>query len=222
MTTWGELRTAIRAELKDTNEDKYKWSDNLLFLYVKDALANYSLYLPQRTNRDELTLSGGKYALPSDFVDTIFVECGDNRYLEERRPRAGRKFPSNAGRPFFYYIQGGDLYLIGSPLESDKVYLTYWSIHPAPDSEDDDAHVITVPATDEELLRTYVRAKCYEHVRSRQSNLDRFKERYQSGASRQDNPMEPEVDNLMEDYYTKLFERVGGRSITLHRSRRTR
>jgi len=223
MTTWEQLRDAIRTELKDTNDEPaYKWSDELLYLYLKDALADYSLYLPLQTDRTELTLSEGKYSLPTDFVDVLFVECGDNRFLEERRPRPGRKFPSYAGRPFFYYISGGSLYLIGSPLESDKVYLTYRAAHSAPDDEYDDTHVFTIPANDEELIRLYVRAKCYEQTRSRQSNLDRFKERHQSGSSRQDNPLTPEVENLMEEYYRKLQQRVGGGSITLSRSGRTR
>jgi len=96
--------------------------------------------------------------------------------------------------------------------------LTYLAAHPAPDDEFDDTHVFTLPANDEELIRLYVRAKCYEQTRSRQSNLDRFEER----RSRQDNPLTPEVENLMDEYHRKLQERVGGRSITLNRPGRTR
>jgi len=222
MTTWLTLRTAIRDELKDTTVDKYRWSDDLLFLYVKDALNDYSLWFPDR--EDRLTLvkhDSGYYTLPDDYVETIYVECPQDRYLEQRRPKPGVRYPSREGsKPFFYHIQGGKLYLGAS--SSEDVLLTYNKVHGAPASIDDDAHIFTVPVSDEELIRLFILAKCYGYLRSRQSALDRFKDRSQSGSSRQDNPLNPEVEDLMKEYYRKLYDRVGGGTIQLYRSGRMR
>lgn len=220
MTTWGTLRTAIREELKDVTEGKYRWSDALLFLYVKDALNDYSLWFPDREDRKVLVLSADHYTLPVDYVEVLYMECPADRYLEQRRPRPGVRYPSRSGKPFFYHIQGGKLYL--DVPSSEDVLMTYNKVHEAPDTVDDDTHTLTVPVTDEELIRLFILAKCYGYLRSRQSAMDRYKDRSQSGSTRQDNPLHPEVEDLMAEYYKKLYDRVGGGTIKLHRSGRMR
>jgi len=323
MTTWGELRAVIREELKDTNALKYRWSDALLYLYLKDALNDYSLWFPVREDRTVLVLSGTGYTLPTDHVNTLFVECPADSYLERRRAFPGVRYPTRSGKPFFFYTQGGKIYLDCSPLEGNNVLLTYEKVHPAPifvnlvevlarenlpeiaaeaagaktsppvplelivtgypagaglattvsiDGTDitdepltdipfvldgsesvlnaahtvfksvtsvflpgyttigdaasvgyiNDDFVITVPVNDEELIRLYMLAKCYGIMRSRQSALDRFKDRSSSGSDRQDNPLEPETKNLMDEYYDKLCARIGGGTIQLNRTGRIR
>ena len=100
--------------------------------------------------------------------------------------------------------------------------LTYNKVHEAPGTVVDDTHTFTVPVTDEELIRLFVLAKCYGYLRSRQSAMDRYKDRSQSGSTRQDNPLHPEVEDLMKEYYRKLYDRLGGGTIQLYRSRRMR
>jgi len=220
MTAWGALRTAIREELKDVTEGKYRWSDDLLFLYVKDALNDYSLWFPDRDDRKVLAFADGYCILPDDYVEVLYVECPEDRYLEQRKPRPGTRYPSRSGKPFHFHIQGGKMYFDTSP--SEDVLLTYHKVHAAPDTVDDTPHIFTDPVSDEELIRLFMLAKCYGYLRSRQSALDRFKDRSQSGSGRQDNPLHPEVEDLMDEYYRKLYARVGGGTIQLHRTGRMR
>ena len=70
-----------------------------------------------------------------------------------------------------------------------------------------------------ELIRLYVKASCYEQMRSKQANLDRFK--LGTGA-RDDNPIEPETRNLMVEYQWKITQRVAGGMIKLYRVGRAR
>jgi hypothetical protein len=51
-------------------------------------------------------------------------------------------------------------------------------------------------------------------MRGRTAALDRFK---QTG-KRDDNPIIPEVDDLMDEYKEKIAERLGGKTVFLHRT----
>jgi hypothetical protein len=222
MTTWGDLRTTIRGELSDTG-DTPRWTDALLFTYVCDAVRDYSLWFPKRTDRLELTLAEGSYALPADFVDALFVECPRDTYLEARKPRPGVRFPSQGGsKPFYYFIEGGNLYLPGTPVDGAEILLTYNAIHAVPATAADSAFLFTVPLLDEELIRLYVRAQANGQMRNRQSLLDRFKTRASGGNDRQDNPLEPEVESLMLEYKLKVAQRVDGGAVLLFRPGRVR
>jgi hypothetical protein len=216
--TWADLLADIRADLQDTGTVK-KWDDKLLFLYAKDAIRDYSTWFPKRIDRSVLSHIGETYPLTLDFVEDIHVESPRDHFLEKRQDRPGVRYPATGKRPFYYYIQGGNLYLNGTPLDGDEVLLTYLATHPVPASETDAAFVVTVPDADVELIRLYVKAKVYSQMRSRQASLDRFK---QGTGARDDNPLLPEVDDLMNDYYTAISQRVRGGVITLYRAGRTR
>lgn len=215
MTTWGDFLAETRADLDDLSETNPRWSDKLLFIYFKDAVRDYSVWFPKRIDREELTLDSVAYPLPLNFIEDILVECPANTFLEKRRDRPGSVY-SSSSRPFYYYIQGGNLYL-GS-LSDDPVLLTYFAAHELPTSETDTTFVITIPDADTELIRTFVKAKAYERMRSKQSSLDRFKI---GTGSRDDNPVEPEVDNLMLLYREGIADRVKGGAVTLYRPGRT-
>ena len=75
-----------------------------------------------------------------------------------------------------------------------------------------DAFVFEVPDADLELIRLYVKAKVYEQMRSKQAALDRFK---LGSGSREDNPIAPEVEDLMKIYHEKIMERIPGGDIEL-------
>lgn len=322
MTTWPDLLAEIREDLVDTG-DKPRWADSLLHLYLRDALADYSMWFPRRIDRVELERSGEAYTLPSDFVSALLVECPKDRYLEERVARPGVRFSQRSGKPTTFYVDGGGLYLAGHPLDGDGVLLTYHASHPAPaidhsvlvmskralteseqsittgfksfdepqvlllrsygadaegdvviagaDADDEpleetialvpneevygtevfatvtgvtlpaleatvppepaksgDVSIglapvdLTLPAVDEELLRIYIKAKAHEQMRGRTAALDRFKTRATAGGDRTDNPIAPEVGSLMDDYYRKVAERLGGSAIMLYRPGRGR
>lgn len=211
-TKWNEFLTELRSDLEDSG-DKRRWTDTALYIFTKDAVRDYSLHWPMRVDRQEMTLSGTYYPLPADFVGDISVECPENRFLERRISIPGRRY-GQFSRPLYYFIEGVNLYLGGSPLEGDKVLLTYYATHPIPTSETDDTFVFTVPDRDLELLRLYVRAQVHGQMRSKQSRLDRFDV---GGGRRDDNPLLPETNYLMREYDKKVAERHPPSVITLYR-----
>jgi hypothetical protein len=206
METWQSLLADIRADLQDTSETP-RWPTATLWTYTKDAVRDYSIWFPRRIDRLELIADGDKYPLPGDFIEDIQVESPLDTLLQRRRDLPGSKRNPSAN---YYALQGGNLYIFGTPQE---VYLTYLAAHPVPASESDTTFEFTVPLVDLELLRLYVKAKIQEVVRGRQSNLDRFK----PVGTRTDNPLEPETRNLMDDYQRKIAERTSGGVINLYR-----
>ncbi|HEY45701.1 MAG TPA: hypothetical protein G4O14_02820 [Anaerolineae bacterium] len=222
MTTWADLLASLREDLQDTSVTP-KYSDATLYLYLCDAISDYSMWFPLRVDQVGLTGSGvGPYALPANYVADLWVESPVNRFLERRLPRPGTRFPTQTGKPFYYYMQGGSLYLNSSPDDVDGVHLTYEALHTRPANAADTTFVFSVPLADEELIRIFVKAKIMERVRTRQAALDRFKDRASSGGDRQDNPLLPEVDDLYKDYYRKISQRLGGGTIRLYRPGRIR
>lgn len=224
METWGSLLTDIRADLQDTS-DKPRWANDTLYVYAKDALRDYSTWFPRRIDRLGLTLCDGKYPLPTDFIEDIQVEAPLDTLLERRLDRPGvryRKPYLSFRAPVLYYlIQGGSLYLTGTPLDDfghavQTPYLTYLASHPVPGSTGDTAFVLTVPDSDMELIRLYVKAKIYGLMRSKTATLDRYK----PVGDRQDNPLAPETDDLWGEYYARIAQRIPGGVISLYRAGR--
>ena len=217
MTTWGTLLTNIRNDLQDTASTP-RWSNATLYMYTCDAIRDYSVWFPKRVDQASLTLSGTSYPLPADFVEDITVESPVDTFLERRDERPGRRYLAQ-GKPICYFIEGGNLYLNGTPLTGDLVLLTYFATHPVPTSETQTAFVITIPDRDLELLRLYVKAQVNIQMRGKQARLDRF----DAGSGRRDdNPLMPEAINLMQDYYNKIASRITGGVIKLYRPGRTR
>jgi len=207
MSTWATLLADIRVDLKDEAATK-RWSDAALYLWAKDAIRDYSLNFPQMKYSEQLTLNSGSYALPSDFLEVISVEYPAGRYLDRRFERP----PQSETYPTRYYISGGRLYLDASP--TGDAYLNYEAMHPVPSSATDTSFAITIPEMDEELLRLYIKGKAIEQIRSAQSNLDRFK---LGSGDRDDNPLLPETNQVMRDYYNKIAERRGGGTVFLQK-----
>ncbi len=212
METWGTLLADIRADLQDTNTANPRWPDDTLYVFAKDAIRDYSVWFPRRLDRVVLTPVDGIYPLPLDLIEDIQVECPLDTLLERRLDRPGVKYRKNS---LFYTIQGGNLYLKGSPL-GDTLYLTYLASHPVPASKDDTVFVVTIPDADIELVRLYVKAKVIEQMRQRQAGLDRFK----PVGDRQDNPLTPEATHLWGEYYGKIAQRIPGGVISLYRAGR--
>jgi len=215
--TWAEFLSDLRNDLDDT-ADTPRWSDEQLYVYTKDAIRDYSQFFPRRIDGTELTLNGTAYDLPSDYVEAITVESPEHRFLEDREERPGIRY-FDKSKPLFYYIEGSSLYLQGTPLDGDGIYLTYYALHDIPASETDSTFVFTVPDRDIELLRIYVKAKVFERQRGKQSRLDSYKP---GSGRRDDNPLSPEINVLMEDYHAKIASRIPGGVIKLYRPGRMR
>jgi hypothetical protein len=212
MTTWADFLAEVRLDVQDTGATP-RWTDEMLWIYTKDAIRDYSQWFPKRVDRLLIAPVNGVYALPADYVDDVYVECPEDRILERRQEIPGRRYGSIT-RPLYYHIQGGNLYLNGSPLDGDNLYLTYDAVHPVPASETDTTFVLTVPDADIELIRLYVRAQVHAQMRSKQARLDRFEP---GSGRRDDNPLTPEMTNLMADYNSKIALRIKGRAIKLYR-----
>jgi hypothetical protein len=209
MATWAELLSDARNDLQDTGATP-RWPDELLYLYIKDGIRDYSLWFPKRIDRLELAHAGEAYPLPVNFVQDIHVECPRDKFLERREVRPGSRRPARTA-VWSYHLQGGSLYL-NAPT-SLPVYLTYFATHPVPASKEDLEFTLTVPEQDLELLRIYLRAKTMGQLKGKQAALDRFK----PTGRRDDNPLEPETEDLWAEYYRKIAERVPGGVITLYR-----
>lgn len=213
---WIALRDQIRADLQDTGSTP-RWTDDLLFVYSVDAIRDYSMYFPRRLDRVVLTASGSGFGLPVDFVEDILVENPADYTLEKRLERPGSRYLNQSSRPTQYYIDGGVLYINGAP--QGDVLLTYSALHAVPSSRSDTTWSSTFPDADIELIRLYVSGKVHAQMRSKQSRLDRFDP---GSGRRDDNPLAPESQSLMEEYYRKIAERTAGGVIRLYRAGRMR
>jgi hypothetical protein len=219
MSTWSALLTDIRADLKDSGTT-LKYSDSMIFLYLKDALRDYSQFFPLKKFRVAMVLNliPTSFVLPLDYIGGAIVECPLDRFLEERLAISGNTY--NSVRPATTFaIVGGLLYINGDPPTS-SVYLSYDAHHPIPAAITGPPavpigdFVMTIPEDDEELIRLYIKAKVYGQTRTLASSLDRFK--LGTGA-RDDNPLRPEVSNLMDEYHAKIDERFPGGVVKLYR-----
>jgi len=216
---WNDYLAEMRADIQDTGTTP-RWTDKMLYVYTKDAIRDYSTWFPLRTDRKVMTLStdGLSYPLPADYIEDICVECPQDRYLEKRPNRPGTLY-RKTGFSFSYYTSGGNLYISSPAAAGDNVLLTYYSCHPIPASEVDSTFAFTVPDSDIELIRIYTKAMLYQQMRSKQAALDRFK---LGTGKRDDNPLMPEVGDLMEYYYHMIAQRSPGGVIVLYRTGRPR
>jgi hypothetical protein len=215
MSTWANLLADIRTDLKDTGTVQ-KFTNGVLYLATKDAIRDYSWHFPRYVYRELLEPENGTYPLPENFIQAVDVECPQDTFLEERQVRPGVRFTSST-TPSLYMIEGSTLRLNAETTEN--VYLTFEARHTLPANEDDTTFVLSVPESDEELIRLYVKAKITEQTRTKQATLDRFK---QGSGRRDDNPLEPEVGDLMGEYRMKIAERSSGGIILLFRPGRRR
>jgi hypothetical protein len=215
---WGDLLTELRTEIEDTSATP-KYPDTLLYKYCREAVSDYSQFLPLELEDVELvqdTVNPKKFLLPADFVDEITVSCPAGRYLEPRRGRLGTKVAVSS-RPLFYHTDGNRyLYLDADP-GADTVVLSYKAMHPIPASETDKDFVFTIPDANMELIALYMEGKLNTKIRNSQSRLDRFKI---GAGARTDNPMAEEAEDFFDVYRRKLAERLPAQSITLYRPRR--
>ena len=213
---WGEFLTELHVELNDSGATQ-KFSDELLYVFLRDGTVALSEWLPRDIGRLALTAEvtdPKKFALPVDFIEEYLVECPLDNALTFRSVRPGvRRSPSV--KPLFYWTNTGYLLLDASPGDN-AVLLSYYGVHGIPANAEDTTFVLTVPLRDIELLKLYILGRAFQRERSRQSMLDRFK---LGSGDRQDNPISPEVNEYFVKYDQKLADRIGGKTVFLSRDR---
>lgn len=231
---WSEFLAETRVEIGDTGVTP-RFSDAVLWSYTRDAVIDISRYssLARRVDRVVLTVDPGnsrKFALPSDFLSEIFVECPLDTTLEPRLTQIGAKY--HASKLSSYFVDRTNVYLNGDP--SGDVVLTYLASHPYPASATTTTtttamdggfevtstvvvptvFTFTIPQKDIELMRLYVLGRVLKYMRVQQSKLDRFKV---GGGARDDNPIFPETLDLEKTYDEALSERLPSGAVLLYR-----
>jgi len=227
MTTWADLFADIRQELQDTGATP-RYSNQLLCVYAKDAIRDYSQWFPLTEMDIELVVDEDnslKYPLPAGAIDIVNVQCPLGKFLSPRQIRPGETHAS-ISEPLFFVTDGRAIYLNAAIEEGseDTVFATYHSVHDVPVYGDIfpaepvppewEAPVLTVSDADLELIKLYTIGKVQVQVRNAQSRLDRFKI---TAGSREDNPMILEVDDYMKRYDQGIAIRLRGGVIQLFR-----
>lgn len=194
-----------------------------MWQYFKWACADYSLYNPLiQVARIKFEESDSE-PLPSDYVAIRSVEAPQGRFLQEAIHRQGRRYqtigllPVRIGeRPTTFWAGQGRLFL--NKAITETVILTYDALHQSPANFEDDAFELTIPPSDERAITLFIRAQFAGQVRAKTANLDRFKDKSEAGNTRLDNPMIPEHETLMREYYRILYEKYSpGGAVPLYR-----
>ena len=178
------------------------------------------VHLPRMLER----LSDGRRVLPSLRAGHSGILCTSGKdYTEKLIAALDHPEPETPIRAAWVLGRMGDQRAVAGLVRlletTQDVYLTYEARHTLPADEDDTTFLLSVPESDEELIRLYVKAKISEQTRTKQATLDRFK---QGSGRRDDNPLEPEVGDLMGEYRMKIAERTSGGIILLFRPGRRR
>jgi len=204
-TTWGEFRSMARLDVHE-NPDNPRITDDLMYLYFKWAMHDYSVYNPL-IHEAQLTTNGtDNTTLPDDFQAAREVHVPQGRLLEELHKREGWRYKQvgylgvyHGVRPTQYWVQGGQLYF--NQTTDELAYLVYDSEHIVPTHSADAGTVLSFPDRDQRAIILFIKAQNAISTRTRQANLDRYKDRNQSGHTRTDNPLTPESEHLMREYY---------------------
>lgn len=217
--TWATFLAELRTELADPTSVNPRYTDDLLYIYARDGIRDYSQFFPRTVHQQKLVSMEGNvrgYVLPEDVLGIEDVQCPLDTHLQLRQERPGSQV-SVTKRLLFYYIIGENLFLNYDPRsEGDGVYLSYYALHPVPTGKADATFSITVPNADLELIKLFVMGKVQIKVRNDQSRLDRFKI---TSGPRDDNPMLVESVDFMERYHEGITRRMRGGRVQLYRQR---
>lgn len=166
MTTLAELRTRVLNQLSDAGNST--WSDAVIEEWTRDAIRDYTQYLPRVVQGSQFVSSGTftEFSLPEDFRAMVRVQhqyntLADERYLT-RLARDDQRFVNGAG---YYY----DILARHDMSESSICYLSFAVNSPGSNEliqyEYEGDHVywssgsswdLTVPWRDEPVLVQYV------------------------------------------------------------------
>lgn len=227
MIKWGDFRDGLREDIRES-ADSPRLTDALMYLYFKHAMADYSLYNPRLLTVNLPFNDSDNSPLPSDFISVDEFHIPQGRTLEELAFKPGRRYKALPMaplqvpyRPTYFWILGGLLW-INKPT-NEVGYLVYNSMHEIPHDETDINCVLSFPDVDEATIGLYIKGRNATAVRTRQANLDRYKDKNSAGNTRLDNPMGQESNELMDEYRQMMNRRYSAKGgINLYRPGRGR
>lgn len=219
--TLGDLRDAIRAELKDPSKKKY--TDTELENHLRDAVKDYSKRFPKPLEMT-LPLAAGqmRYALPESAVVVERVEyvaaTGGSLYLVNRPWKSGEADLGATGyvgmeklglhynvrqsrvRLGHWDFRAPYLDIDFPPNQGDRLELRYGASYTVPPFA---AVRIDVPAEDQEMLKLYAKGLATIRIEGQDANLSRWTE----GQRRDDNPMTDMTNRYMNAYMQRVREK---------------
>lgn len=213
---WGQLLADLRLDMKDTGETP-RLDDATAYLYLKFALADYSQWNPATKTVTLDFDNTGMATLPDDFISPIEVRDSVSQALI--RPRRGVSNPPAAlvfpAQEIFWWIEGTKLRVTSWGDSPDTASLLYKGRHLPPANASATTTALTIPESDERAILLFIRGSYANTMRTKTSQLDRYKRKTEAGNTRQDNPIRPEEDNLMDEYMDLMNTRYGGGSVRL-------
>jgi hypothetical protein len=191
--TRDELIARVRGSLRDSNAASYNWTESELLAYLEAALADLSVWFP-REEETVLALEPGRqvYPLPAGALAVLRVETAEGVVL----PPRGAK-PKRAWQWSGYEVRPGAIY-VRAP--GSSVVVHYTATHPLPTSGSD---TLSVAERDYELVELYMVARALSRDSAADARLSRWKE----SGKRDDNPVKPEWQRLMERYERMVAQR---------------
>jgi hypothetical protein len=214
MTTWAEIREDVRLRLKDTNDTRYKWSDVELLMYCRDALRNFSVRFPRRTEVEVEVLAGtATYALPASLVRVNLVVTPE-RVLRELTLQPGailaqRPSASSFARGYIdplkkvhgFTVKEGSLRLYPEPEVDMTVVVHMDELYEEPDEDTD---VIQIPSIAHIALKYLICAYAVERDELADGSLRRWATSDDAGVRRDDNPLRP----VARDFYRRYENEI--------------
>lgn len=130
-----EMRTIVRRDLHDEDENNYRWSNDELDRHIAHAVKDFSEAIPLEQKATKATTSGSRELDISSLSDRIAVEAME--YPVDRFPKSYQRFA----------VWGDTLTLLGSEVpDGSNAYVYYGKLHTL------DASTSTIPQQLEDLI----------------------------------------------------------------------
>ncbi len=130
-----DMRTVVRRDLHDEDEDNYRWTDDELDRHIAHAVKDFSEAIPREQKAVKATTSGSREIDISSIADRIMVEAVE--YPTEQFPRRYQRFS----------LWADTLTLLGDEVpDGSNAYIYYGKLHTL------DGSTSTIPTVYEDLV----------------------------------------------------------------------
>jgi len=132
-----EMRTIVRRDLKDGDENNYRWTDDELDGHIQHAVRELSEAIPREQKATKATASGSREVDVSSLSDRIMIQAVE--YPVDNFPKRFQRFT----------LWGDTLTLLGDEVpDGSNTYIYYGKLHTL------DAESSTIPSYLEDLVAT--------------------------------------------------------------------
>jgi len=132
-----EMRTIVRRDLHDEDEDNYRWTNDELDRHIAHAVKDFSEAIPYEQKSTKATTSGSRELDISTITDRIMVEAVE--YPVDKFPKRYQRFS----------LWEDTLTILGDDVpDGSNAYIYYGKLHTL------DASGSTIPAKHEDLVVT--------------------------------------------------------------------